>query len=82
MAKDPAELQEIAWNLIDEALTKGTMTLTDQPGKPIRLIPQDIVRIAQWLATSKARKPQLVAVPEDYEVKQSIGGDDSGDTKS
>ena len=81
MAREPSELQEIAWQLIDEALTKGTMTLVGDPGKPINLGSQDIVRIAQWLATSKARKPQLVSPPEDFIMKESSGGDD-GDTES
>ncbi len=82
MAREVSELTDIAWNLIDEALTNGTMTLLNQPGKPTHLGPQDIVRIAQWLATSKAKKLQLVSAPDDFELKETTGGDKSGDTKS
>jgi len=79
MPKDPAELQELAWKLVDEIICEGTMTL--QSGKCVPISPQDIVRIAQWLATTKARKPQLVNPPEDFNLKESSGGDDA-DTKS
>lgn len=81
MARSQAELQDIAWELIDEALTKGTMTLVGQPGKPIHLIPQDIVGIAKWLSTSKAKKLRLVNKAEDFVIKETTGDDDSGDTK-
>lgn len=77
MARDPAELQEIAWAMIDEALTAGTMTLQNDSGKPIKLGSQDIVRIAQWLATSKVKKPAPVQTPEDFIMKETTGGDDA-----
>ena len=75
-------MQDIAWELIDEALTNGTMTLLNQPGKPIRLIPQDIVGIAKWLSTSKAKKLRLVNKAEDFIIKETTGGGESGDEKT
>ena len=82
MAKTTAELQEISWELIEEALTKGTMTLVHAPEKPIHLMPQDIVGIAKWLSTNKARKPQLVPTAEDFDLKKTTGGDTGADKKS
>ena len=75
----PAELSDIAWDLIDEALTHGTMTLQGCPDKPIVMLPMSIVDIAKWMATSKAKKPRLVGAPEDFEIKETTGegeGDD------
>lgn len=63
-ATNPAELSEEAWALIDEALGAGTMTLRD--GNTRLLDTKDIVRLAQWLATLRAKKPKVVASPEDY----------------
>ena len=82
MSRTTAELQEISWELIEEALTKGTMTLLNSPEKPIHLMPQDIVGIAKWLSTNKARKPQLVPTAEDFELKKTTGGDDNADQKT
>lgn len=69
----PAELADIAWDLIDEALTRGTMTLEGIPDKPIALQTASIVEIAKWLATSKAKKPRLVGSPEDFALKSTTG---------
>ena len=71
MAREPHELQEIAWELVEEALTKGTISLRDNDGVTIGLKPDAIIHLAQWLAQAKAKKPQLVNPPEDFILKET-----------
>lgn len=75
----PSELTDIAWDLIDEALTSGTMTLKNKPDNPIVLFPASIVEIAKWMATSKAKKPRLVGAPEDFALKATTGEGEEDD---
>ena len=67
--KTPDELSEDAWALITEAMTRGTFTLPS--GAVIPLEPKDMVKIAQWLATVKAKHPRLVNAPEDFVPKDT-----------
>ena len=74
MAREPHELQEIAWGLIDEILTEGKMTL--QNGISYVVDKEAIVHLSQWLATAKAKKPRHVSVPEDFVLKKTGGEED------
>ena len=61
---DPSVLSDAAWEMIQEALQEGSMTLGN--GKKVQLSPLDVVRITQWLATLKAKKPKLLSGLEDF----------------
>lgn len=71
--RDPDTLSEVAWKLIDEAISSSIMTLEN--GKQISLAPSEIVELAKWLSTSKAKKPRPVNTPEDFILKPSTGED-------
>lgn len=66
---DPGELSEQAWAMLKEAMTLGTMTLPG--GRTMNLDPKDFVRVVQWLATQKAKKPKVVATAEDFGLQQT-----------
>ena len=69
--REPHELQEIAWGLVEEALTKGTITLKENDGISIGLNSDVVIRLAQWLCQAKAKKPHLVNPPEDFILKET-----------
>ena len=71
----PEELTEIAWKLIDEALTRGKMTL--ESGADYELEPVDLVNLAKWLAVARAKKPKPVSIPEDFKPKVTGGSTDA-----
>jgi len=65
-------MAEVSWDLIDEAVRSGKMTLED--GETVyRLNGELFVRLIQWLATSKAKKPQIVSKPEDFNLEETTG---------
>ena len=74
MARSPAELAEHSWSLIDDAIREGKFVLEN--GKVVELDAEAIVRLVQWTATIKARKPSGVPTPEDFKLKKTIGGGD------
>ncbi len=74
MARSPAELAEHSWSLIDDAIREGNFVLEN--GKVVELDAEAIVRLVQWTATIKARKPSGVPTPEDFKLKKTIGGGD------
>ena len=67
--REPHELAERCWELVDEAITSSEMTLEN--GTMIKLNPDSYIRLVQWLATSKAKKPQHVIPPEDFILKKT-----------
>ena len=73
LIKEPHELQEEAWRLMSEAVTTGKMTL--ESGLEVHLNADSLIRIIQWLSSSKAKKPHLISTPEDYVLKQTTGGE-------
>lgn len=68
-AKDPGALSEDAWGLIAEAMHSGTMSLPG--GRAIVLGAGDLVKLTQWLATIKARKPKAFAGVDDFVPKET-----------
>lgn len=64
-------LIDTAWEYLDEALKKGTVTL---PGRanPLVLDADHVVRICQWLAQRTAKKPRHTTTVEDF-----LGGGDA-----
>ena len=71
MPRDSEELSEASWAMLDEGLTTGQMTLPS--GKVVTLDPTNFIRIVQWLATLKPRKPQGFQKPEDFAAPVTIG---------
>ncbi len=67
--REPYELQEQAWKLMDEAVRTGTMKLED--GTEIKLNADSMIRVIQWLASAKAKKPHLINPPEDFRLKET-----------
>ena len=77
---DPNALSEVAWVLLSEAITAGSMTRPD--GGKILIDPDQFVKIIQWLASLKKRAPKIVSIPEDFMPKQTAKGEDNGTTKA
>ncbi len=67
--REPYELQEQAWKLMDEAVRTGTMILED--GTVVKLNADSLIRVIQWLASAKAKKPHLISPPEDFRLKET-----------
>ncbi len=74
MARTTSELAEHSWGLIDDAIRTGEFIL--ESGKKILLDTEAIVRLVQWTATIKAKKPQGAPLPEDFKLKETTGGSD------
>lgn len=72
----PEELSEKAWKMISEGLTTGTMTL--ETGREITLDSVALIHLAQWLSTSKAKRPRPVSTPEDFVVRQTTEETENG----
>ncbi|KKM67379.1 hypothetical protein LCGC14_1471720 [marine sediment metagenome] len=72
--REPHELQDEAWRLMDEAVAKGKMTLED--GTEVRLNADSLIRVIQWLASAKAKKPHFIPKPEDFRLKDTTGQKD------
>ena len=66
-------LQEEAWRLMDEAITSGVMKLED--GTEVKLNPDSLIRVVQWLASAKAKKPHIIPTPEDFKLAETTGVD-------
>ena len=67
--REPYELQEQAWKLMDEAVRTGAMKLED--GTEVKLNADSLIRVIQWLASAKAKKPHLINPPEDFRLKET-----------
>ena len=67
--REPNERQEQAWKLMDEAVSTGTMILED--GAVVKLNADSLIRVIQWLANAKAKKPHLINPPEDFRLKET-----------
>lgn len=72
--REPHELQEEAWRLMDQAVTSGKMILEDKT--EVRLNADSLIRVIQWLASAKAKKPHIIPTPEDYVLKETTGQED------
>lgn len=76
---DQEELVDQAWDLVKEALTRGTMTLeTSDPAKPNQrpLDTESIIDLAKFFVQLKVKKPQSITKPEDFDLKSTTGDDD------
>ena len=69
--REPYELQEEAWRLMDEAVSNGFMRLSN--GVTITLNADSMIRVIQWLASAKAKKPHLLSKPEDFRLHETTG---------
>lgn len=76
---DQDSIIERSWELVKEALTRGTITLeSDDSTKPfsIRMLEtEDVVKLAQFFVQLKVKKPTAITIPEDFQMKPT-GGDD------
>ncbi|KKK67777.1 hypothetical protein LCGC14_2950680 [marine sediment metagenome] len=72
--REPYELQEEAWRLMDEAVSNGFMKLSN--GVTITLNADSMIRVIQWLASAKAKKPHLINPPEDFRLKETTSEKD------
>lgn len=73
MSKSDAEQEELverSWELIKEALTTGTMTLStvNQGVSQRTLDTEEIVDLAKFFVQLKVKKPQAITPPEDFQL--------------
>ena len=68
---DPEAMTQLAWEQMDEIQQNGTLKLPK--GKLLSFDPDQIIRVIQWLATQKARKPKVLDSPDDLELKTTRG---------
>lgn len=66
-ARTPEELSADAWDRIAEAMHLGAMQLPG--GRIIVLGPDNLVKLTQWLATLKAKRPKAVMKAEDFQLQ-------------
>ena len=69
--REPYELQEQAWKLMDQAVSEGCMKL--ESGIVVTLNADSLIRVIQWLASAKAKKPHLLSKPEDFRLHETTG---------
>ena len=72
--REPYELQEQAWKLMDQAVSEGRMVL--ESGTVVTLNADSLIRVIQWLASAKAKKPHLINPPEDFRLKETTSEKD------
>ena len=72
--REPYELQEEAWRLMDRAVSTGQMVLSN--GYIVNLNADSLIRVIQWLASAKAKKPHLINPPEDFRLKETTSEKD------
>ena len=72
---DQHEMADIAWKQVTEAILTGSFTL---PGTKtvITLQTEPLIRLIQWVATTKAKKPSSLPIPEDFTLRKTKGGGD------
>lgn len=75
MSRTPDELAEKAWTLIEQALTEGKMVLDNGTIFPVDT--EMLVDLAIKLSAPKIKKPQLVNVPEGFNLKPTTGDSDA-----
>lgn len=75
--REPEQLSEDAWRMVEEAMRTGKMTLPS--GRTITLEDEAFVRLAQWLATFRPKRPTLLPMrPDDLPVRQTQKGSTGG----
>lgn len=74
MTRDPSQLAEYSWELINQALTQGKITLENTVSYNLDV--ELLIRLVQWTATIKAKKPHAVSPPEDFNLKPTTGEED------
>lgn len=67
-----SEIAERSVNLIDEATRTGQMRLPN--GRIVTLDVEALVRLIQWAATQRDRKPKFLESPEDIDLKETRRG--------
>lgn len=78
--KNQEQLTEIAWKLLEEAITEGTITLTGQQGAEARRLETDsIIDLVKWLTAQKVKRPDMVDPPEDFIPPNTKESGESGD---
>lgn len=75
MAKDVLELSDRAWELLNQALTKGVITLDPEEtdGEPTtRLVSTDtLMDMAVKLSQAKIKQPRVISKPEDFNLQKT-----------
>ena len=59
---------------MDEAVSTGAMVL--ESGIVVSLNADSLIRVIQWLASAKAKKPHLISPPEDFRLKETTSEKD------
>jgi hypothetical protein len=70
------ELSEQAWKLLNQALTTGSITVTDVNGATEnRLVGTDtLMDVAVKLSQAKIKQPRVLSKPEDFNLQKTKVG--------
>ncbi len=75
MSKDVLELSERAWELLYQALTTGSITLsaTEDGGETTtRLVATDtLMDVSVKLSQAKIKQPRILSKPEDFNLQKT-----------
>ena len=75
--KSPDELADIAWALVEEAMTQGTITIIGPDGiVPEKLSLDQKLDIIKWLTQVKLKQKHAVESPEDFRPANTKGDDE------
>ena len=70
---DVAEVSELAWERLAQAIRTGAITIGARLDIPLGL--SDYIEICKWAAIVKIKKPQVVTTPEDFHLSSTEGED-------
>jgi hypothetical protein len=74
--KSVDQLADVAWRLLEEALTTGQVVLTVNDKPEIRIVSTEaLVDLATKLSAVKIKKPHVVNTPEGYAPLDTTGRD-------
>jgi len=68
---DPDQMTALAWDQLKQIQDTGQLTLPN--GKALQFDPDSVLRVLQWLATQKARKPRVLDSPDDLAIPTTRG---------
>ena len=75
MSKDALELSDRAWELLNQALTTGSITLsaTEDGGETTtRLVATDtLMDVSVKLSQAKIKQPRILSKPEDFNLQKT-----------
>lgn len=65
----PEQLAEVCWGLLNQGVQQRKITVPS--GETVEVEAEQYVRLLQWAATLKIKKPKAVSKPEDYQPRQT-----------